>query len=87
MAVQQSIQHAVASESAVFDGFGGGIVRKARNRPAGTIHAVDPSEGTACGLPLDRLHVFSALTFERSDHALRCAACTLAVRVTGIHRH
>jgi hypothetical protein len=78
--------HTLASESADFDGFGGGVVRKARNNPAGTIHAVESSrDRTACGLHLHKLHVFAALTFESSEHTRRCGACSEALRQVGFH--
>jgi hypothetical protein len=84
MPVSPSIPHALASESAEFDGFGGGIVRKPKNRPAGAIHAVvAPTNLTACGLRLDKLHLFAALSFERSDYTLRCRTCIDALRSKG----
>jgi len=84
MPVSPTIPHALASESSDFAGFGGCIVRKARNRPAGTIHAVVASSNlTACGLRLDKLHLFAALSFESSDYTLRCPGCIDVLRAKG----
>jgi hypothetical protein len=76
--------HTLASESADFDGFGVGVVRKARNQPAGTTHAIESArDSTACGLRLHKLHVFAALTFESSERTRRCGACSEALRQVG----
>lgn len=87
MAVSRPIPHALASEGSVFDGFAGGIVRKPRNRPAGLIHAVVPRDQTACGLRLETLNVFAALSFEQSEYTRRCRGCADALRRTSVLPH
>jgi hypothetical protein len=65
----------VAAQGSEFDGFGGGLVRKARTRPKGMVHAVSPVafNETLCGLSLASLVLFPDLRFGRSHW--QCPEC------------
>jgi hypothetical protein len=69
--------HAVAADREVFEGFGGGMTRRARMRPAGRIHAFTAaSTETLCGQALSGLLVFPGRRFE-TEHTLgKCPDCS-----------
>ena len=68
--------HMVAADRAEFDGFGGGLTRRAKMRPAGQIHALAHSaRSTLCGQPLTELLAFPGRTFEGEETPGKCPHC------------
>jgi hypothetical protein len=68
--------HPVAADREEFDGFGGGITRRAKMRPAGQIHAIaESARSTLCGLALTQLLAFPGRAFESEPIPGKCPSC------------